>query len=63
MNEFGPINPALPTLWHGGDYNPDQWPEAIRRDDVRLMKLAHVNVASMAIFAWAQLEPRPGQHV
>lgn len=62
MNEFGPINPKLPTLWHGGDYNPDQWPEDVRRDDPRLMNLAHVNVASTAIFAWSQLEPEPGRY-
>jgi beta-galactosidase len=55
-----PINPRLPRLWHGGDYNPDQWPDQVRRDDVRLMKLAHVNVATLAVFSWAQLEPQPG---
>jgi len=62
MNEFGPINPALPTLWHGGDYNPDQWPEAARREDARLMKLANVNVATVAVFAWSQLEPEAGRY-
>ena len=62
MNALGPINPKLPTLWHGGDYNPDQWPPEVRAEDARLMKLAHVNVASTAIFAWSQLEPRPGEY-
>ena len=62
MHDFGPINPRLPTLWHGGDYNPDQWPPEIRKEDARLMKLAHANVASTAIFAWSQLEPRPGEY-
>jgi beta-galactosidase len=62
MSDSGPVNPKLPTLWHGGDYNPDQWPEDIRREDARLMQLAHVNVASVAIFAWSQLEPRPGEY-
>lgn len=56
------INPKFPTLWHGGDYNPDQWPEEVRLDDVRLMKLAHTNTMSVAVFAWSQLEPRPGQY-
>lgn len=56
------ISPKLPRLWHGGDYNPDQWPEAVRLDDVRLMRLAHVNVASVGIFSWSQLEPRPGEY-
>jgi len=62
MSDTGPINEKLPTLWHGGDYNPDQWPEEVRCEDARLMKLAHVNVASVAIFAWSQLEPRPGEY-
>ncbi len=56
------INPKLPTFWHGGDYNPDQWPDALRIDDVRLMKLAHVNVASVGIFSWSQLEPKHEQY-
>ncbi|MCY3023693.1 MAG: beta-galactosidase [Planctomycetota bacterium] len=47
-------------LWHGGDYNPDQWPAAVRAEDARLMKLTHVNIASTGIFAWSQLEPAPG---
>jgi len=62
MDESGPVNPKLPTLWHGGDYNPDQWPREIREADARLMALARVNVASVAIFAWSQLEPRPGAY-
>ena len=47
---------------HGGDYNPDQWmrtPE-IRDEDMRLMKLAHINSASVGIFSWAALEPEEG---
>ena len=47
---------------HGGDYNPDQWidtPE-ILDEDMRLMKLAHVNSATVGIFSWAMLEPEEG---
>lgn len=61
MPTHGPINPALPKLFHGGDYNPDQWPEDIRIDDVRLMKLSSMNLMSTGIFAWAQLEPEEGK--
>ena len=49
---------------HGGDYNPDQWldrPE-ILEEDIRLMKEAHVNEASLGIFAWAKEEPREGHY-
>ncbi len=60
MTTTGPISPVLPKLFHGGDYNPDQWPENIRIDDVRLMKLSGMNLMSTGIFAWAQMEPTEG---
>ncbi len=47
---------------HGEDYNPDQWidtPE-IWDEDMRLMNLAHVNSATVGIFAWGMLEPEEG---
>lgn len=47
---------------HGGDYNPDQWlktPE-IWDEDMRLMKLAHINSATVGIFSWSELEPEEG---
>ncbi len=47
------------TLLYGGDYNPEQWPETIWTGDMRLMKLAHVNMTSINIFSWAMLEPKP----
>lgn len=50
------------TLYYGGDYNPEQWPEAIWTEDMRLMKLAHVNMASVNIFSWAMLEPKPDHY-
>lgn len=46
---------------YGGDYNPEQWPEEIWQEDVRLMREAGVNLVSLGIFAWAKLEPQPGQ--
>lgn len=44
---------------HGGDYNPDQWirTKEVWDEDMRLMKLAHINSASIGIFSWATLEP------
>lgn len=56
------IAPKLPRgLLFGGDYNPEQWPEEIWREDARLMREAGVNLVSVAIFSWAKLEPRPGE--
>lgn len=47
---------------HGCDYNPDQWlktPEIID-EDMRLMKLAHINSTTVGIFSWSMLEPEEG---
>lgn len=49
------------TLWFGGDYNPEQWPEEIWDDDVRLMTRAGVTVATVGVFSWAHIEPEEGR--
>ena len=56
------LAPKLPSgLLYGGDYNPEQWPEEIWREDARLMREAGVNLVSVAIFSWVKIEPRPGR--
>ncbi len=62
MDRYPPINDKFPHMLHGGDYNPDQWPEAVWQEDMRLMKLAHCNTMSVGIFSWARLEPAEGQY-
>jgi beta-galactosidase len=47
-------------ILYGGDYNPDQWPEAVHEEDARLMKVAHFNVATLPVFGWAHLNPAEG---
>jgi beta-galactosidase len=47
----------FPVVYHGGDYNPEQWPEAVWADDVRLMNEAHVNIATVPVFGWVALQP------
>jgi beta-galactosidase len=50
--------PKLPSkLLYGGDYNPEQWPESVWLEDVRLMRAAGVNMVSVGIFSWAKLQP------
>jgi hypothetical protein len=49
-------------LAYGGDYNPEQWPEDVWPQDVRLMREAGVNLVSVGIFSWALLEPEPGTY-
>jgi beta-galactosidase len=45
----------------GGDYNPEQWDRAVWDEDVELMRRAGVNLVTLGVFAWASLEPEPGQ--
>jgi beta-galactosidase len=52
----------VPHMIYGGDYNPEQWPEEIWEEDVRLMREAGVNLVSLGIFSWAKLEPRPDEY-
>ena len=56
------IVPKVPHVLYGGDYNPEQWPEAVWAEDARLMQEAGVNLVSVAIFAWSRIEPRPGEY-
>ncbi|MDG9719646.1 beta-galactosidase [Streptomyces sp. DH24] len=53
---------GLTGLAFGGDYNPEQWPESVWQEDVRLMREAGVTMVSVGIFSWALLEPAPGAY-
>ena len=64
-----PAKPATPdwpigltVMGYGGDYNPEQWPMHVRLEDIELMREAGVNLVSLAIFAWASIEPREGRY-
>jgi beta-galactosidase len=48
------------TMHYGGDYNPEQWPQEIWHDDVRLMREAGVTMVSLGIFAWSRIQPAEG---
>ena len=52
----------MPHILYGGDYNPDQWPERVWEEDVRLMQEAGVNLVSLAIFSWSRIEPYEGRY-
>ncbi len=47
-------------IYHGGDYNPDQWDDATIDEDMRLFKQAGINLVTLPVFAWAKLEPEEG---
>lgn len=47
---------------YGADYNPEQWDRAVWPGDLDLMQAAGVNLVSVGIFSWAELEPRLGEY-
>ncbi|MEV4490331.1 beta-galactosidase [Micromonospora coxensis] len=49
-------------LCFGGDWNPEQWPPQVWREDVALMRRARVNLVTVGVFAWSRLEPAPGRY-
>ncbi|MGW1721529.1 beta-galactosidase [Streptomyces sp. NPDC002306] len=53
---------SVPGIAYGGDYNPEQWPEEVWAEDMRLMREAGVTMVSVGIFSWALLEPSEGAY-
>lgn len=43
-------------ILYGGDYNPEQWPEETWAEDMRLLKLAHIDIVTLNVFSWASLQ-------
>ncbi|WP_199035613.1 beta-galactosidase [Glycomyces salinus] len=52
----------MKTIRYGGDYNPEQWPEEVWHEDVRLMREAGVDLVSLGVFNWGLIEPTPGEY-
>lgn len=44
-------------ILYGGDYNPNQWPRDVWKEDMRLFKKANINSATVNVFSWAKLQP------
>jgi beta-galactosidase len=57
VKTYPPINPKAPFIWHGGDYNPEQWPPATWDEDMALMQASRFNVATVGVFSWVALQP------
>ena len=47
----------IKQVLYGGDYNPEQWPEEVWAEDMRMMKEAHINIVTLNVFSWAALQP------
>ncbi|NBD26249.1 beta-galactosidase [Paenibacillus glycinis] len=47
----------LPKMLYGGDYNPEQWEASVWPEDMRLLELAGMNIATVNVFSWAMLQP------
>lgn len=58
------LQQLLGRLWHGADYNYEQWLDRpdILDEDFRLMGLAQCSLMSVGIFSWSMLEPEEGQY-
>ena len=37
---------------YGGYYNPEQWSEDIWEEDMRLFRLAHIDIVTLNVFSW-----------
>lgn len=44
-------------ILYGGDYNPNQWPQEVWREDMRIFKEAAINSATINVFSWAKIQP------
>ncbi|MCM3173522.1 beta-galactosidase [Paenibacillus sp. MER 99-2] len=51
------ISHKLPKMFYGGDYNPEQWDHETHIEDLRMFKLAGIDMATINVFSWALIQP------
>ena len=61
VSVYPPVSNKAPFLWHGGDYNPEQWPREVWQEDFRLMRQAGITVVTVGVFSWVSLQPAEHQ--
>jgi beta-galactosidase len=49
-------------ILYGGDYNPEQWPKEIWREDMRLLGMAGIDVLTINVFSWALLQSSENEY-
>ena len=47
----------IEKVLYGGDYNPEQWPEEIWEEDMRIFAEAGIDIVTLNVFSWAALQP------
>jgi beta-galactosidase len=57
LTTYSPVSPKAPWIWHGGDYNPEQWPPEIWDDDFSKMRKAGITAVTIGVFSWVSLQP------
>jgi beta-galactosidase len=50
-------NKSVKKVLFGGDYNPEQWDDAVRQEDMRMLTLAGIDIVTLNVFSWARLQP------
>lgn len=48
---------TLPKMLYGGDYNPEQWDRSVWPEDMRMLQLAGMDIATINVFSWAMIQP------
>ncbi|SBT46185.1 beta-galactosidase [Micromonospora narathiwatensis] len=51
--------PVTVKIGFGGDYNPEQWPEPVWKQDYELFDLARIDTVTLGVFDWALTQPAP----
>ncbi|MBQ1019769.1 beta-galactosidase [Micromonospora sp. D93] len=49
-----PLSAKVPF---GGDYNPEQWPDDVWKQDYRLFDTARIDLVTLGVFDWALTQP------
>ncbi|MFG1866879.1 beta-galactosidase [Micromonospora arborensis] len=49
--------PVTAKVPFGGDYNPEQWPEDVWKQDYRLFDTARIDLVTVGVFDWALNQP------
>ncbi|MBQ0904477.1 beta-galactosidase [Micromonospora sp. U21] len=49
--------PVTAKVPFGGDYNPEQWPEDVWKQDHQLFDAAHIDLVTVGVFGWALTQP------